>query len=415
MAKHDGRFGVSIKDRERQNEPKSRQHSVGRFALYFAVLKGRFGRLMLVNALALLCALPLIAIVMYRYLAIAASEMTGPYGAGLGVGYPLLPKITGLLEYNAFQSDIFFFALLIPAAAIFAIGLSGGMYLCRNLIKTEGVYNFSDFKRGIKQNFLPVLLGVLLFMVTLFLFQTVVNATEWRVAVGSPKWVAVLAKVIGYILLFFVMMVSLWMISLGLGYQLGAWGLFKNALVLTVGTFPQTLFFAALTAAPALLLVLGRGFFFAIALIFFSFIGFSFSMLLWVSYTQWVFDKYLSPETEEVPTKSKKPAQPKERPLTKEELVRVATAHDRSVLISRPIQPIEEGGEPYTLDEVFSRADIFRAEKQRAVLCSAADDYARAHSGEARYADFNRKWEERDTALPSKKPKKVKRPKRLGR
>lgn len=415
MAKGDGKLSVALKDGIREDEPKSRAHSVGRFSLYFAILKGRFGRLMLVNALVLLSALPLIAIVMYRYLVLGALEMTGPYGAGLGVGYPMLPQIPGLMEDSILKSDLFFFALLIPAAAILAISLSGGMYLCCNLVKTEGVYHFSDFKRGIKQTYFPVLSGVLIFMFMLFFVQTVKNVADWQMAIGSPAWIGILSKVIGYIFLSFVLMVGLWMISIGIGYKLNIFKTIKNAVILAVGTFPQTLFFAAISAAPVILLLFGKGFWFVIALVFFSLIGFSFSMLIWVSYSQWVFDKYLTPEKEEVKSKSNKSAKEEERPLTREELVRIATAYERSVLISRPIEPLEKGENPYELPEFYTRADILKLGERRDALSKEAERYAGEHLSESRYAEFNRKWEEREEALPDTRKKPPKRPKMLKR
>ncbi len=413
MKRQEGKLSETLKDTQREGEPLSKAHAVGRFSLFGAILKGRFGRLMLVNSILLLSALPLILLLMYRYLAIDASELTGPYGAGLGVGYPVLPQIPGLLEYNIFRSDLFFFGMIIPAAAIFAVGLSGAAYLCCNLIKTEGVYHFSDLKRGISQNFFPVLSGVLLFTFLLFFVRTTHTVLDWQVTMGTAQWVAILVKVFIYLLLSIVLMVALWMISLGVGYKLGLWKLFKNAVVLTVGTFPQTVFFAALAGAPVLLLLLGKGFFFVIAIVFFSLIGFSFCVLLWMSYSQWVFDKYLIPERQE--QKVPKNAQPKERALTKEELIRVATAYERSVLISRPIEPIEEGKEPYEIPEAYSRADILKIAESRVSLLAEADRYAGEHLSESRYAEFNRKWEEREQALPQTGKKQTKRPKMLKR
>ena len=188
-----------------------------RWALFWDIFKGRFGKLVLVNLLMLLTFLPLVAVIVWRMLAMSAQELIGPYGAGLGVGYPVIPNVTGVAELTVFEMDMLFFVLFIPAGAIAALGLSGGGYIIRNLIWTEGIFVANDFLRGIKRNYWNVLEAVLFFTVFLFLARTMGNLADWLIASGSPMtgWL-IASKVVGYILMAFALLISLWMISLGI-------------------------------------------------------------------------------------------------------------------------------------------------------------------------------------------------------
>lgn len=412
--KEDKGLSVRLKGKQRENEPKIKAHSASRISLFWAILKGRFGRLMFINLLMLLSALPVVALVVYRFIYLAAGEMVGPYGAGLTVGYPVIsPKyMIGLLENHILRVDIFIFALLIPASAIFAVGLSAGMYICRNLVRTEGIYLFSDLKRGIKQNFLPVLEGVLLFTVLLFLAQTVADVADFQIAMGGSKGWFITSKVIGYVIMSFILLVGLWMISLGIEYKLGFFSLLRNAIVLTVGTFPQTLLFAAIAIAPVFLLLFTSGFWFAIGLIFYIIVGFSMFMMIWMTYSSWVLDKFLTLEQQEEtkkPTTNNKSVQ--QAAPSHEEVMRLISAYGKSTLLSKPIAPIEEGSELIDLGESFSRADLRKLSDARAELTAEANEFAKAHISEPRYVEYNQRFEQREKALDNEKGKK-KAPKR---
>ena len=160
-----------------------------RWQLFWDIMKGRFGRLMLVNLLTLITFVPLILVYFWRYLVMAAQDMLGPYGSGLGVGYPVIPNVVGVAEWTSFQNDLLFFALFIVAGLIAAVGISGGMYIIRNLIWTEGIFVANDFLRGIRRNYWNVAEAVLIFTLTLFVAQTMSNLANWCIAMDiAPVW-----------------------------------------------------------------------------------------------------------------------------------------------------------------------------------------------------------------------------------
>ena len=214
-------------------------------------------------------------------LVMETQQIVGPYGSGLGVGYPVLPNVVGMAEMNVFQMDLLFFALFIPAGAIAALGISGGGYIIRNLIWTEGIFVTNDFLRGIRRNYWNVLEAVLFVTVMLFLARTMGNLADWLVVIGSTaKGWLIASKIVGYILVAFSILIGLWMISLGINYKQSPWALFRNAVVMTIGTFPQTIIFAALATWPVFLTMFGGSVFVVIGVLILMFLGISYALLL---------------------------------------------------------------------------------------------------------------------------------------
>ena len=193
-----------LEGKERSEDYARSTLPTNRWSLFWDIFKGRFGKLVLINLLVLVTFLPMIAIVVFRAMSFMVQGASGPFGAGLGVGYPAIPNITGTAEMMALQSDLVFFGLLIPAGAIAAIGISGGMYIIRNLIWTEGVFVANDFARGIKRNYLSVLEAMLVFTVFLFLAQSMGHLADLFVVTGSDLagWMTA-SKIIGFVFVVF--------------------------------------------------------------------------------------------------------------------------------------------------------------------------------------------------------------------
>ncbi len=428
---HKGLVARWLEGKERSEDYARSTLPTNRFSLFWDILKGRFGRLMLVNLLVLITFLPTIAIFLWRYLAINTDLIIGPYGSSFLFGYPSVPDATGLMEYIRLNQDFVFFALLFPAGAIAALGISGGMYIIRNLIWTEGVFVANDFLRGIRRNYLNVLEAVLVFVLFLFLAQTSSNLADMQVALGSKYsgWM-IASKTVGYILLVLILLVCLWMISLGINYKQGAWALFRNALVMAVGTFPQTVVFAVAALFPVVFFFFGIPIFFAIGLIFYLLIGFSYAMLVWMDYSQWAFDKFVNPnlgvstgrglynkETQTVNRGEKD--KPAEDSAAMREYRRMIVAQGKSKLVSRPIKPIDDDLDIYQLPDSFSREDLQKLKESKQVIADDVKRYEEEHKNDEQYVEYNRQFEERERALregdESKKKKKKRPPKMLNK
>ena len=396
-----------------------------RWSLFWDILKGRFGRLMLVNLFLLISFLPLIAVIVIRAVVISAGGLSGPYGAGLGVGYPVLPNLNDYAESAVFYNDLVYFGLLIPAAAIAAIGIAGCGYIIRNLIWTEGIFVANDFIRGVRRNYWNVLEAVLVFTVVLFLARAMGNLADLYIAtgIGSAGWLMA-SKVVGYILVGFSVPLMLWMISLGISYHQGPWALFRNAVVMTIGTLPQTVFFAAAATWPVFLAIFGGQSFALIGIILLLIIGFSYLFLVWLDFSQWAFDKFVNPgigvATGRGLYNKDKPKQASAQPSVTDsaamrEYRRQIVAMGKSKLVCRPIKPIDDDLEVYQLPESFSREDLQKLRESKSAIEEDTKAYEEEHKDDERFVEYNRQFEERERALQEEesggKKKKKKAPK----
>ena len=389
-----------LEGKERSEDYARSTLPTSRWALFWDILKGRFGRLVLINLLMVVTFLPLAAVIVWRVLAIGVQGTVGPYGSGLGVGYPVLPELVGYAEMSMFQADLLFFALFIPAGAIAALGISGGGYIIRNLIWTEGIFVANDFLRGIRRNYWNVLEAVLVLTVLLFVARTMGNLADWLVAIGAEGagWL-VASKIVGYIFVAFGILLFFWMISLGISYKQGPWALFRNAVVMTVGTFPQTVFFAALATWPIFLAMFAGGFFAVIGILLLLFFGISYMLLVWLDYSQWAFDKFINP-TIGVATgrglynkdkpKSGSSTAPAQDSAAMREYRRLIVAQGKSKLVCRPIKPIDDELEVYQLPESFSREDLEKLRQSKQAIEEDTRAYEEEHKDDERYVEIGR-------------------------
>ncbi len=414
-----------LEGKERSEDYARSTLPTSRWSLFWDIFKGRFGRLVLVNLLMLVTFLPLIALIVWRALVMGTQQIIGPYGSGLGVGYPVLPNVVGMAEMSVFQMDLLFFALLIPAGAVAALGIAGGGYIIRNLIWTEGIFVTNDFLRGIRRNYWNVLEAVLFVTVMIFLARTMGNLADWLVAIGSSAagWL-IASKIVGYILAAFSLLVGLWMISLGISYKQGPWALFRNAVVMAVGTFPQTIVFAALATWPVFLAMFGGSFLAVIGVLILIFLGISYALLVWLDYSQWAFDKFVNPAMgiatgRGLYNNKDKPAATGHRPAAASpaaesaamrEYRRQIVAQGKSKLVCRPIKPIDDDLEIYQLPDSFSRDDLQKLKQSKDAIEEDTKAFEEEHKDDERYVEYNRRFEETERALQDESGKKKKAP-----
>lgn len=419
-----------LEGKERSEEYARSTLPTSRWGLFWDILKGRFGRMVITNLLVFVTFLPLIAILVWRWLIVGTQGFSGPFGGGLGAGFPAIPNIAGAAEEMTFSTDLLFYGLLIPAMAIAGLGISGGMYIVRNMIWTEGIFVANDFVRGIKRNFWNVLEAVLIFSVILFTARTMGNLADWLVArgVSNAGWL-IASKIIGYIFVAISALVCLWMISLGVNYKQGPWQLFRNAVVMMFGTFPQTVFFAALALWPIFLALFTAGIFLIIALVLIVFIALSYAMLVWMDYSQWAFDKFINPNMGIATgrglydkNKAGSAAQKSDGNMDSaalREYKRQIVAMGKSKLVCRPIKPLDDDLEIYQLPESFSREDLQKLKESKQKVVDDVDAYEEEHRDDEQYVEYNKQFEEQERAIreedEGKKKKKIKRPEMLNK
>ena len=420
-----------LEGKERSEDYARSTLPTNRWSLFWDIFKGRFGKLVLVNLIMVVTILPLAALIVWRMLALGVEGTVGPYGAGLGVGYPILPELVGYAEMSMFQADLLFFALFIPAGAIAALGISGGGYIIRNLIWTEGIFVTNDFLRGIRRNYWNVFEAVFVFTLILFIARTMGNLSDWLVALGvnGAGWL-IASKVMGYIFVALAVLICFWMISLGISYKQGPWALFRNAVVMTIGTFPQTVFFAALATFPVFITIFTTGFFSIIMLLILILFGVSYALLVWLDYSQWAFDRFINPNmgiatgrglyNKEKGKENAAPSAPADSAAMRE-YRRLIVAQGKSKLVCRPIKPIDDDLEVYQLPDSFSRDDLAKLRESKQAIEEDTRAFEEEHKNDERYVEYNRQFEERERALKEedegkkKKKKQPARPKMLNK
>jgi len=385
----------------------------GRWRHAWDIFKGRLGRLFLLNLIVLVTFAPIVLLYFQRTVTLITLRITAPNGAGLGVGYPVIPgtDVAGFYELSVFQADIVFFSLLIGAGVVAAIGISGGMYLIRNLLRTDGVFDFKDFFRGIRYTFWNVLEAVLIFTTVLFVVQVLADLSDYYVAlgIGNPVWLLI-SKIVGYIIVAIVLMISLWMISLSANYKQGPWELFRNACYCLVKSIVPSIFLAAFALFPFLFVLINVELFVWIGVALLVTVAFSSAMLSWMAYSQWIFDAFTAPVIQ--PERAKKKVEPEQKPVDEEtaanNLQLLMLAYGKSTLSGRPMQTILEGKDVLVVPEQFTRESLTAAAENRSDLIREAQEFEDLHKSEPRYADYNKQFEDRDKALKSDKKKRAK-------
>ena len=414
-----------LEGKEKSEEYARSTLPTNRWQLFWDIFKGNFGKLVKVNLLILIFFIPLIIVLLLGLLYSESVGVTYPFGANLGVGYPASPAMQGVSEWLSLQGDFFMYVGVLISCLLCAVGLSGGMYVIRNMVWTEGIFVANDFWRGVKLNYKNALQTALFFSVVLLVSTTLINFAEFSLAAGSISgWQATMLRistVTSYVFLILAAMMSFWMIALGVNYNMSFFTMFKNSFLMTIGTLPQTIFFGALALLPFLLFLIGGSFIVVLGVMAVLFFGLAYALLVWLDFAQWVFDKYINPKIEGakvgrgIYNKDGTSMLSGDDSAASVEYQRMLLSHGRSRLVARPIKPIDDSTQVYELPQSFTREDLKKLRESKEVIMEDTEAYAEEHKNDLRYVEYNRKFDEREKALQEEDEKngKKKRGKKL--
>ncbi len=408
-----------LEGKERSEEYARSTLPTNRWQLFWDIFKGSFGKIVKVNLLMLVFFVPL-AIVLFMGIMYGESMgITYPFGANLAVGYPAMPNLQGQAEMLTLQGDFYMYIGILVASVIASVGLSGGMYVIRNMVWTEGIFVANDFWRGVKLNFKNALQTALFFCFILLISTTLINFTNFTLAVTKvSKAQKVMLQISSTISVMFIVlgaMMSLWMIALGVNYKMKFFTLLKNSFLMSVGTLPQTVFFGAIALIPFLLFLFGANFFTALALMMIILFALAYVLLVWLDFAQWVFDKYINPKIEGakvgrgIYNKDGSPALTGDDSEASVEYQRMLLSHGRSRLVARPIKPIDDSMQVYELPQAFTREDLKKLRESKQSIAEDTEAYAEEHKNDLRYVEYNRQFDERERALQEEEEKKGKK------
>ncbi len=419
-----------LEGKERSEEYARSTLPTNRWSLFWDIFKGNFGKMVKVNLLTLLFFVPLIAVILFAGMYKDSLGVTYPFGASLGIGYPANPNTLGISEWLTVQNDLILGIGLIVTSVIAAVGLAGGMYVVRNMVWTEGIFVGNDFWRGVKLNFKNALQTALFFTVIFLLSSAAINVAQFTLTIGElskfKRVMLQISQIISYVIIMLATMMSFWMIALGVNYKMTFFGMLKNAFLITIGTLPQTVFFGLLALLPEILFLIGWSLLTAIGVIVFLLFGLSYSLLVWLDFAQWVFDKYINPKIQGakvgrgIYNKDGSSALTGDDSAASIEYQRMLLSHGRSRLVARPIKPIDDSLQVYDLPTSFTREDLKRLRESKQNIAEDTEAYAEEHKNDLRYVEYNRAFDEREKALQEedekkgkKKGKKLKPPKML--
>lgn len=417
-----------LEGKERSEEYARSTLPTNRWQLFFDIFKGNLGKLVKINLLMLLFFIPTIAVIIFGVIINESTGLTYPFGANLGIGYPAEPMQQGLSEMLVFYNDITINLFLMLSMVIASVGLAGGMYVIRNMVWTEGIFVANDFWRGVKLNYKNALQTTLFFCIIYFLCTTLINVSQLSLAVGELSkgqmtWLKISLGV-NYLFLTIAAMMTFWMIAQGVNYKLTFAQMLKNSFLMTIGTFPQTIFFGFLALLPFLVLLIGAQMLMTIGIMIILLFGFSYALLLWLDFAQWVFDKYINPKIEGAKTGrgiySKDGASAISGDSSEAELEyrRTLVAQGRSRLAAQPIKPIDDALEVYELPQSFTREDLKKLRESKESIAEDTAQYAEEHKNDSRYVEYNEQFDQLEKSLQAaedeKNQKKRRKPRILG-
>lgn len=393
----------------------------GRWSDTWNIFKTNFFQLVIINVFTLLFFVPGIVIAYFRTAYIGQMGLAYPFSNNaLGV-YPITPSMVGSAESITLSADLMFISLLIVAGLIASVGVAGACYSIKKLINTNGKFHLKDFFHGVKVCYFNVVFPVTIFMTFVFATFCISDWTALQVVLGKPKGGPVTAKVFIIIATVIVGVIMMWITAVGVSYKVKFKYLIKNSFVLLFGTIIQSLFMIGFSLIPVWFLMIGETvqFFKIIGYLIFIFIGFSFIILCWMAYTQWVFDMFITPAVKSEEEARKANLTPKqleaERIEEEKAQAREILAAGRSELVGRPLRPIEGGSSVGEVGVAYGRADIARVAEDRSKIQGELDEYYNAHKGETKYVEYEKMFAEREKALSNPDDKKGKKKKKVSR
>lgn len=272
------------------------EHGVNRWSLGTQLIMGNFLQTIGLNFLMLLFFAPVLYLILSRAYTIMQSAKGSPFTSNMGIGYFPITNMVGLEESILYNANFTTFIWMPLAAIWLSVGLSGGLYLMRNLAWGENVTVIKGFISGVKKNFVPMLIETLLYSLVLSASVIMISYLNRDMAVNGTVWYLTLSKIALYVLIVLATLHFMSMISLIVTYKGSFFALFKNAMVLSTVLSPLNAIFAAFSLLPFIMLFFSGTMTFGVMLI--LMFGATFFLVVWTLYNQWVYEKFLDQRVE---------------------------------------------------------------------------------------------------------------------
>ena len=264
-----------------------------RISLFFLVLKDHFFDLVKVNLLQFIFWIPFVLWTNVNLTAIQNIDANALLAAEDGA-----QLLTGTLSSYL----IIYMIGLIPCIAITGPSSAGAAYIMRNWARDQHAFRFSDFKDAFKSNWKQALFtSVLTSLIPVLAYPAVVFYGQ--MAASNMFMLLPLVIVLSATLMWALMLVLIY--PMMIGYELKLSGVIKNAFLMAAARLPQMLLARIVTFIPIAVLFAGlftgNMIMIICVLVYYIFFGFALSRLIYASFANGVFDKYLNPHIEGAP------------------------------------------------------------------------------------------------------------------
>lgn len=252
-----------------------------RLELFFTALKGQLGKLFQLNLLYDLFCIPMFFWVYLNY------TILNQYATDSG-------SVMGFVEDGYLSS---FLVILIPCLAIMGLGSSGQMYCLRNWARDQHCFMLSDFKDSIKANWTQGMLFGLLNGVSLLVLFV---CSYYYGSMAEQNVLFMVPQVLVYIMVGIWWAMNMLAYPMIVTYEMKFRDIVRNCALIAVARLPWSVLFVLLTLILPLviMLILPNMLMLLIYVLAYVLIGFSVTGLIYASYANASFDKYLNPRIE---------------------------------------------------------------------------------------------------------------------
>ncbi len=335
----------------------------------------RFGTMAALSLLSAIFAIPMILVLVLFTMNIRINNGFIPYSSNMGIGYPVVINAAQIGAETVLTYKTMECLILVPCIAVFALGISGNLYVIRKLIWEEPTSTVKDFFRGIKKCWLPsVIVGMVVGLTILLFIFTINFFNTYSFATG----VKVLCIILASILLVFISIFSAFLLTQNAAFKMRPLVLIRNSLLFVVGTHIISIIFIGIAIAPTLLFLIPGGT--VIIGIIYALIGISFSTLVISTYCHSCYRRFLYDKIDGKPAS----AVYQKRPTTAEEQRAAAEKSSEGTQKKRqaPVpyknpkkrkKSIDEGTSITPLAPTFRREDLERLEKEHQDIMKESD------------------------------------------
>jgi len=342
-----------------------------RWSMTLGLLSGNFTKLILLNLLILLFMLPTIALILQRNMALSNLATNYPFMQNTGVGYPFYPSMIGLAEVLQLSANRYFYLAFACFAIIGSLAVAGGMYFMRNFVWSNGQFVTKDFFKGIKKNYLLILIVSVIYALILCLCLYSMAISDYFYALNN-KWYYIASKVSAIIIIALFTIIYMYCCAFIVTYKVNLWQAIKNSFRFTFSFFIPNVLMALFALIPFILTFFTNStssMMGTIVIMLISFFGFVFVLLVWSSYTQFVFDKTVNGVVDN--TEKRLPENKKSK-NAKETEVQEPTS-------KKYVKPVTDNVVIEQLPEMFSRKDLQKLEESKRAMREDSDKYYKEH------------------------------------